>query len=48
MNAARIARTFRIDPVAVLDCDTFEWALRTAAHNIVARDAERASRSKGG
>ena len=32
-QAAVIAKTFRMDPVAVLNAPLFEWQVRVAAHN---------------
>jgi hypothetical protein len=42
--AARIARTFKIDPIVVLDAEPFEWLARIAAHNVVVLDAEKANK----
>jgi hypothetical protein len=45
-SAARVARNFRQDPVAVLDATPFEWLVRIAAHNIVVADEEKAAAKK--
>jgi hypothetical protein len=45
-SAARIARTFRQDPIAVLDATPFEWLVRIAAHNIVVADEDKAAAKK--
>ena len=43
-SAARIARTFRLDPLLVLDDpDEFRWAVRVAAHNVIAQDEKDAA-----
>lgn len=45
-SAARIAKTFHQDPVAFLDDnDDFHWAVRVAAHNVIAAD-EKAAQEK--
>ncbi len=41
ITAARVARLFGMDPVAVLDADVFEFELRVAAAAVVVRDMER-------
>ena len=35
-QAAAICKTFRLDPVTVLNGSMFEWHVRTAAHNVIA------------
>jgi hypothetical protein len=42
--AAHIARTFRIDPVAVLNADKYEWLVRQASHNIIAIEENEAAK----
>lgn len=42
-TAARVARTFRLDPIVVLDADTKQWLIRVAANNVVARDEKEAA-----
>lgn len=42
-TAARVARTFRLDPIVVLNADTRHWLIRTAAHNVVTRDEKEAA-----
>lgn len=45
--AATYGRVFKVDPVDVLQCDTFDWALRNAALSIVAQQKkEEAERMK--
>jgi hypothetical protein len=44
-NAAMIARTFRLDPVDVLNSSVFLWQVRVAAHNVVA-EAEKQEAAK--
>lgn len=42
IDAARVARTFELDPVLVLDeRDPIARAVRLAAHNVVVADAKR-------
>jgi hypothetical protein len=47
-TAARVGRTFRIDPMLLLDdADEFRWATRVACHAVIARDdKENADRQK--
>lgn len=40
-QAAVIAKTFRIDPVMVLNSSQFEWQVRTAAHNYIAQEEQK-------
>lgn len=49
-TAGRIGKTFRIDPMILLDDnDDFRWAARVAAHNVVAQDEkEAAEKQKSG
>lgn len=42
-TAARVARTFRLDPIVVLDADPKKWLIRTAAHNVVTREEKEAA-----
>lgn len=46
--AGVIGRYFRIDPVAVLNSDYFEWAVRVAALNHAVSEENKASKSKSG
>jgi hypothetical protein len=39
-TAARVAYTFHLDPVAVLDADTFTWNVRVAALRVYQHDHE--------
>lgn len=38
--AASYGRVFKVDPVDVLDCDLFDWALRMAAMNVVSKQKQ--------
>jgi hypothetical protein len=40
-DVARVAETFRLDPVALLHGSRFEMAVRVAAHNLVVADQNR-------
>lgn len=40
-QAAVIAKTFRMDPIIVLNSSQFEWQVRTAAHNYIAQEEEK-------
>ncbi|MBK8168136.1 MAG: hypothetical protein KDH08_04310 [Anaerolineae bacterium] len=41
VTAARIARLFGMDPLAVLDADSFEFSVRAACAQVVLRDMEK-------
>lgn len=44
IDAARVARTFQLDPVAVLEeRDPLRASLRLAAHNVIMSDEKRAA-----
>lgn len=46
-TAASIAKTFRMDPVEILNASPFEWAVRIAAHNVIMQhEKEEAARMK--
>lgn len=47
VTAARVARLFGMDPVAVLDGDPFVFQLRVAAARAVVRDMEREEVDRG-
>lgn len=50
-NAAEVAKTFRLDPVKVLNASRFEWQVRIAAHNHIAAEEKKqaaAMKAKGG
>lgn len=58
VGAARIARTFRLDPARVLWGESaliiaeqvepsFVWAVRAAAHEVIVADENEAARKKG-
>lgn len=34
-QAAAVAKTFKLDPVMVLNAPLFEWQVRVAAHNYI-------------
>jgi hypothetical protein len=42
--AANIARTFRIDPVSVLNSDQYDWLIRQASHNIIVNQENEAAK----
>lgn len=44
-EAAVIARTFRIDPLAVLNSTLFEWNVRRAASSYVLEEERKAAES---
>jgi hypothetical protein len=45
--AAFVARTFCLDPIAVLmEKDRMKWALRIAAHNLIMKAESEAAKAK--
>jgi hypothetical protein len=48
VTAARVARIFGMDPVAVLDADPFEFEVRVAAARAAVRDMESEEVGRGG
>lgn len=42
MTAARVAESFGLDPIAVLDADRLTWLIRVAAHQVIVTDHRRA------
>ena len=47
IHAARIARKFHLDPVAILQASTLDWLIRDAAYNVILDDErEQAERMK--
>lgn len=42
MTAARVARLFSMDPLAVLNADPFEFKVREACAEVIVRDMKEA------